>query len=188
MLDTRGRQARRALFAVACCLAAPAFASDTQEQALRLDQSVQALKDEVLEFNRAAQAIENDVLLPPHARVSVYLSLKVSGFLLDEVSVMIDDRRPEVYHYDESDARALLATDSLQRLARMVVPPGAHRIRATFSGNFADAKESDPPVTGEFEAVFDKQQSEAELELVIERERRFGGKPRLTMKQWRAKP
>lgn len=188
MHDTRGLQARRALFAIACCVAAPVFAADIQEQAIRLDQSVQALKDEVLEFNRAAQAIENEVLLPAHARVSVYLSLKVSGLLLDEVSVMIDDRRPEVYHYDETDARALLAKDSLQRLSRLMVTPGAHRIRATFSGNFADAKADEPPVTGSFEAVFDKQQGETELELVIERERRFGGKPRITMKQWRAKP
>ncbi len=188
MHNTRGHQARRTIFAVACSLATPVFAADVQEQAIRLDQTTQALKDEVLEFNRAAQAIENEVLLPEHARVSVYLSLKVSGLLLSEVSVMIDDRRPEVYHYDETDARALLAKNSAQRLARLVVTPGAHRIRATFTGSFADDKADTPPISETFEAVFDKQQGEAELELVIERERRFGGKPRFSMKQWRAKP
>lgn len=186
MHNTRGLQAHGVLVALALSLAAPAFAAETDEQAIKLDQAVQALKEEVLEFNAQAQSVENEALLPAHARLSVYLGVKVSGLLLEEISVMIDDRRPEIYHYDENDARALLAEKSVQRIVRTTVTPGAHRVRVTFRGRYADDKENAAPVTDTFEAIFDKDQRPADLEFTIARERRFGGKPRITMQQWRA--
>lgn len=185
MLITHGRRAHGVLVACVVGLLSPAFAAQNDAQALKLDQAVQALKDEVLEFNREAQAVENEVLLPAHARLSVYLGVKVSGLLLEEVSVMIDDGRPVVYRYDANDARALLNETSLQRIVRTPVAGGAHRIRVSFTGHYADDKEDAPPVTDSFEAVFDKGLEEAELELTIARERRLAGKPRLSMKQWR---
>ncbi len=186
MHNTRGHKAHGVLVAVALCLTAPAFAAETDEQAIKLDQAVQTLKQEVLEFNAQAQAVENEALLPSHARVSVYVGVRVGGLLLSEVSVMIDDRRPEIYHYDETDARALLHEKSVQRIVNTTLPPGAHRIRISFRGQFADDKADAAPVTDSFEAIFDKDQRPAELEFTIARERRFGGKPRITMQQWRA--
>ncbi|HEY0973669.1 MAG TPA: hypothetical protein VGE57_04185 [Solimonas sp.] len=190
MLNRRGRKAFGLLVACLTGLLPPAFAAQadaqTGAQSLKMDQVVQALKDEVLEFNREAQAIENEALLPAHARVSVYLGVKVSGLLLDEVSVMIDEQRPVVYRYDAADARALLNETSLQRILRTPIANGAHRIRVSFTGHFADDKAEDPPVIDSFEAVFDKGLQEAELELTIARERRIAGKPKISMKQWRA--
>lgn len=189
MQHTRGLQARWAFVLImASNVALPVIAAEPRDQALRLDHSIQQLKEEVLAFNRTAQAIENEVLLPAHARISVYLSTRVAGFLLEEVSVTINDGRPTVHHYDGTDARALLVPDAAQRLARLALPPGTHRVRASFRGHYADAPAGAAPLTGTLDAQFQKESAETELELVIERERRLGGAPRLAMTQWKPAP
>lgn len=183
----RGRSVRHVLLIATLLVPAAATSQtdDTTERALRLDQTVQSLKDELVELTREAQAVEAAVVTPEHHRVSVYLGVAVRGLLLEEVTVAIDDRPPEVYHYDARDARALLAEHSLQRILRGVVAPGPHRIRLAFRGRFADDKADAPPATDSYEAIFDKDHREAELEFAITRARGFGGAPRLSMKQWK---
>ncbi len=183
----RGRRALRLLLVAALPLhvAAADQAADVAERAIRLDQVMQALKDEVVELGREAQAVENAVVVPEHLRVSVYLRVNVSGLLLDEVSIAIDDREAEVYRYDEKDARALLSEHALQRILRTTAGPGAHRVRLSYRGKYADDKPEDPPVTDSYEAIFDKGAQETELEFTIARASRFGGALRTDMKQWR---
>lgn len=188
MPDTQGRKAPGAAFAVALFVAAPAFAAQLpppDENALKLDQTIQALKAEVVEFAAAAQAVEDAVRYPDYSRVSAYLGVRINGLLLTESSVAIDDQPPETYSYDERDARALLSEGNLQRILRTNVEPGPHRIRVSVTGRIADADADDPPVTDTYEAIFDKGVGEAELEFVISRPSRLA-KPRLSMKQWRA--
>jgi hypothetical protein len=181
MRAIRGRRAAFLLFAALFPLpvAVAASAQDTAERAIRLDQTIQALKDEVIELSREAQAVENAAIIPEHRRLSVYLKVAVSGLLLEEVGIAIDDQPAEVYHYDEFDARAL------QRVLRTSVEPGPHRIRMSVKGQYADAKPDDPPVTDSYEAIFDKSQRETELEFVVTRASRFGDELRLSMKEWR---
>lgn len=169
-------------------LPAAAAGSDLSARAIELDQAVQALKDEVIEFNREAASVEVDALLPDYVRLNVYLSVKAGGLLLDEVTVALDDRAPEVYHYDDFDSRAILEKSSLQRLLRVSAEPGPHKLRVNFSGKFADAKADEPPVTDQYEVTIDKPARATDVEFVIARESRFGGKPKLSMKQWRAVP
>jgi hypothetical protein len=187
MSPARGRPAACVLFASVLACAAAAFAAEQplEDRQLELDQSIQGLKDEVVEFTREAQAVEDDVLFPPETRVSVYLGVKVSGLLLQEVSVAIDDGAPQARSYEDRDARALLSDLNLQRLLRTNVAPGAHRIRLSFRGHLADAKPDAEPLTDSFEAIFDKTASPAELEFVISRTSRLA-KPRLSLRQWRA--
>ncbi|MGH8445984.1 MAG: hypothetical protein ACREVL_11995 [Solimonas sp.] len=163
-----------------------AATADLNEQAIKLDQTVQALKDEVLEFNSEAASVEVDALLPAYDRLNVYLSVKAGGLLLDEVSVSLDDRPAEVYHYDEFDSRAILGKNSLQRLMRVSAEPGPHKLRISFSGKYADAKAGEAPLTDVYETTIDKGSQAADVEFVVSKESRFGGKPKLTMKQWRA--
>jgi hypothetical protein len=187
MRAIRGRRAAFLLFAALFPLpvAVAASAQDTAERAIRLDQTIQALKDEVIELSREAQAVENAAIIPEHRRLSVYLKVAVSGLLLEEVGIAIDDQPAEVYHYDEFDARALLGEHALQRVLRTSVEPGPHRIRMSVKGQYADAKPDDPPVTDSYEAIFDKSQRETELEFVVTRASRFGDELRLSMKEWR---
>ncbi|TJY60979.1 hypothetical protein E4T66_10055 [Sinimarinibacterium sp. CAU 1509] len=169
-------------------LSASAAQPDLTERALRLDQNIQALKDEIIEFNREAQAVENETLVPDHLRLSVYLSVGVGGLLLTEAAITVDDKAPEIYRYDETDARALLDDAAVQRVLITTVMPGPHRIRMTVNGNFANAKPGDAPITQSYEAIFDKDDQEAELEFRLTRSSRFGGDLKLTMKQWKVKP
>jgi hypothetical protein len=155
------------------------------EREIQLDQSIQALKDEVVEFTRDAQSIEDDVLFPPQTRLDVYLGIKVSGLLMKQVTVSVDDRPAETHDYTDKDARALLADLNLERLLRANVNVGAHRVRVAFSGQFIDAKPDAAPVTDTYDAIFDKGVTPTELEFVVSRPTRFA-KPRVSMKQWRA--
>lgn len=186
MPRTRGLKALGASLVLACSLPVAAAAADLSEQAIKLDQTVQALKDEVLEFNSEAASVEVDALLPAYDRLNVYLSVKAGGLLLQDVTVALDDRPAEVYHYDEFDARAILGKNSLQRLMRVSADPGPHKLRISFTGKYADAKPSDPLLADHYETTIDKPAQATDVEFVISRESRFGGRPRLTMKQWRA--
>lgn len=188
MPTIRCRKAVGSLLAALLALAPIAVQAsvETDERALNLDQSIQAFKDEVLDFSREAQNIEDDVMYPAHSRLSVYLSVRIPGLLLKEVSVSVDQSPPQVITYTDRNARAMLADLHLQRILLASVTPGAHRIRFRYSGQMMDAKEGAPPVGGEFEAVFDKDSRETELEIVISRPNRLS-KAGISMKQWRAR-
>ncbi len=188
MRSIRGRRASRQLVAALLSLpmTAAAAAPQSAERAAQLDQAIQVMKDEIVELSRDAQAIENDLLIPAHQRVSVYLGVGVRGLLMREVSVTVDDRKPEIYRYDERDARALLADHALQRLLQTSVAPGPHRIRVTYVARYADDPPDAPPVTQSYDAIFDKDHHEAELEFNIARASRFGTETRMSLKQWRA--
>ncbi len=164
--------------------------ADTQEQlderALKLDQAIQALKKEVLDFNVEGQRAEDDILYPPYSRVSVYVAVRVPGLLLKQVTVSIDNAPAQTINYSDRDAKSLLSEQHMQRVLRANVGPGSHRIRFSYTGAMADAKADAPPIGDSYEAVFDKDSREAELELRIARPTRFS-KAAVTMKQWRAK-
>lgn len=192
MLPTPGLAATRRLCALAgLCLWAGlvhAQAPEPQppdEEAIGLDQTVQALKDELVQFNRDAQLAEDEFLYPPLSRFSVYVSNKVEGFLLQEIRVAVDDGAPVVYTYGENDSRALLKENALQRLVHINVERGAHRVKASFRGQRVDAKEGDEPLIGEQEAIVDKTLDPAEIELQIVSSTRRKH-PVMQLKEWRA--
>lgn len=155
------------------------------EEAIGLDQTVQSLKDELVQFNRDAQLAEDEFLYPSQSRLSVYLSNRVEGFLLQEVRVTIDDGAPVVYTYGEDDSRALLRENALQRLVHTNVDRGAHRIKADFRGKRIDADEDDEPLIGNHEAIIDKSLDPAEIELLIVASPRRRH-PVMQLKEWRA--
>lgn len=175
-------------FALLTALPGISLAADAelQERAQKLDQAIQDFKKEVLDFNVEAQQVEDDILYPPHSRVTVYLSVKVPGLVLKTASVSVDNGPPQTVNYGERDAKALLAERRAQRLLRANLAPGAHRIRLTYSGQFADAKPDAPPVSGSYEAVFDKDHQPADLEFSIARPYRFAAMG-ISLQQWRPK-
>jgi hypothetical protein len=184
-----GRTAPR-LFCVLALLAAgsgTALAQATvkrpDDAAIQLDQSVQALKDELVQFNRDAQLAEDEFLYPPVSRVTVYVSNDYPGLLLDELRVVIDKNPPVTHRYDEYDSRALLADGALQRIFHGSANRGPHRITASFSGKLADGE---APVTGTYEGVFDKTVDPAEIELRIRRGGKRGGAAFIELREWRA--
>lgn len=176
------------LFALFVSVSGPLRAADTelQERALKLDQAIQDFKHELVAFNADAQHVEDAILYPDHSRLAVYLTVRIPGLLLKDVSVSLDNGPAQTLTYSDRDAKALLAEPHAQRILLANIAPGAHRIRLTYSGQLADAEPETPPVTGSHEAVFDKDHQPAELEFRISRPYRFAATG-ITLQQWRKK-
>lgn len=157
-----------------------------EQTAIDVDQTVQALKDEMVQFNRDASAAEDEFLYPPESRLSVYVSNSIPNLLLKEVVVSVDESAPVRVTYDEDAAHAMTAKDALQRVLRANIARGGHRLRASFVGQMGDAKEGADPVTGTYEALFDKGIEPVEIELQIGKGKRRGSDIAMQIKEWRA--
>lgn len=185
MPKTRGLTALGACLVLASCMPAFAAQGGLNERAIQLDRNIQTLKDELLDFNREAAVVEVNTVLPAYDRINVYLAVKVAGLLVQDVTVVVDDGPAEIYHYDEPDSRALLASGSLQRVLRATAEPGPHRITVSFSARMLDASPGAPLLTDRYAVTIDKPAQVADLEFIIAPQTRFRGQPKLTMKQWR---
>ncbi|HVT36579.1 MAG TPA: hypothetical protein VHE37_13405 [Nevskiaceae bacterium] len=163
------------VFAVALLCAGSAWASEppTDEAELKLDGAIQGLKEEVINFNRDATAVENTVQYPTRTRTDIYLGMQVPALLIKSVKVTIDDLPAQSYTYSDVEARALLNSEGLARIARLSLEPGPHRLAAEYTAQFADAKADAPLVGGKYEAIFDKSGREADLEIRIARSSRL---------------
>jgi hypothetical protein len=182
------RKAVRAFIVAAGCATGTLWAepppAPVESGALKLDQAIQGIKDEVLQFNRDATTLEQDSLYPAHSRTSVFVGVRLGGLMLREFSVSFDGGETQKFTYNDNEALAFLENKGLRRVVRVNLAPGAHRLRAEFSAQFADAKPDAAPITGSYEAIFDKTYSDANLELTLARATRMA-KPTLSLKQWR---
>jgi hypothetical protein len=155
------------------------------DAAINTDQAIQALKDEVVQFNSDAEAAEDEFLYPPHSRLVVYLTNKVPGFLLSQVVLTVDDQKPVTVSYDDDASLAMNVDNAMQRLLRANIARGGHRLTVNFQGHLGtDPKKVGEPATGHYEALFDKSTDPAELELVIIKGARKNA-PTMQLKEWR---
>jgi len=155
------------------------------DAAITLDQTIQAVKDETIQFNRDSLMAEEAFLYPPQTRLSVYVSNTLKNVLLADFSLTLDDRPPVTYHYGDKDSRALLTEGALQRLLLTNVERGVHRLRVSYKGNYVAGDKEPVPVAGQFEATFTKDLEAAEVELQIFRGRNKS-EPAMKLKEWRA--
>ena len=160
-----------------------AAAADADEAALALDRELQALKDEVLDFNQRATRVENAFLYPDETRVSVFVGVQAPGLLVENVVITIDDQPPTARKFDVYESIALQRR-GLYRALRLNTQPGSHRIRVEFSGRYADAKPGTPALRARHEAVFEKTIQPSDLEVRISVPE-FGVPPSLSLRDWR---
>ncbi len=184
------REAVRVLIVVASCASGALWAAaptppPPDGNALKLDQTIQGLKDQVLEFNRDATQVEQDSLYPPYTRTSVFLGVRLGGLLIKDFSVSFDGGEPQKFTFDDVESLAFLQHRGFRRVMRANLSPGPHKIRAEFSARFANAKADDAPLTGNLEAVFDKNYNDTDLELMLVRSG-FMAPPSLTLQQVRS--
>ncbi len=168
--------APRKLLAAVCAglLPALAAAATTTPTSTEVDRELQSLKDQTIQLSRELQATERAMLYPEQTLASIYVSVKVSGFLLDSITVRINEAQPYSHRYSNSESLAFLKEGGgWHRLARLRLEPGAYRMQAEFSGHFFDAKSDEPPVKGRVETVFEKGLSELDLVLPISRNSRL---------------
>lgn len=162
----------------------PEILVDDDLESLKLDQALQGLKDEAIEFNRDAEIAEDEYLFPPETRLSIYLSNDFSQLFLDKVSLTIDNDPAIVHEYSEVDAYALQREGALQRLVRRNISRGGHRILLTYSGHVGDPESDGIPTQGRFTGVFDKHSRAAEIELRIQRGARRNSGPIVRLIEW----
>ena len=184
------RKAVRALIVAASCATGTLWAAapvqpPPESGALKLDQTIQGLKEEVLQFNSDASALEQNSLYPPYSRTSVFLGVRLSGLLVKEFSVSFDSGAPEKFTFDEIESLAFLQNKGLRRVMRVNLAPGQHKIRAEFTAQFADAKPDVPPITGNLEAIFDKNYNNTDLGIMLVRTG-FRADPSLILEQTRS--
>jgi tetratricopeptide (TPR) repeat protein len=175
MISMLGLKASRCLvvgFLAAAGTAYAALSPPPDQDALKLDQSVQAIKEDALSLNRELLSLDENLLYPDISRVSVFVGVKVSGFMLNEMTVTLDDGQEIRYRYSESESKALLK-QGLHRLHRANVLPGPHRVHAEFSGKFIDAKPNEKPLRGAVDTIFDKGLGPVDLVLPISRTNRM---------------
>lgn len=162
-----------------CAESAPARAA-----AEKLDNTIQDLKSEILQFNREATTLERDALYPDHSRVAVYLGVRINNLLINEINISIDNGPSQKIVYEDRQSRALFQGSNIDRLLYANVPPGSHRIHADYIARYEGSKPDAPPIKGSYDAFFDKAYSPSELELVISKGR-IKSKPAVTLKEWR---
>lgn len=146
---------------------AAAEAPQPTDAAIALDESIQKLKDEVLELNRSVQQLEDDYAYPPDTAVSVYVGSNDASALVDQVSVQVDGNEPVLYVYSAREARGFLKK-GLHRVLRFNVQPGVHQLAVDFKATrFGDAKNPVPAGTGPLlshaDMSFQKADRETEL-------------------------
>ena len=101
--------APRTLLAAACAGLLPLLAAAAgAPPAVEVDRELQALKNDTIELSRELQAIERSMLYPEQTLTSIYVSVKVSGFLLDSLTVRVNEAQPHSHTYTNSESLALL--------------------------------------------------------------------------------
>lgn len=161
------------ILAAACAALLPALALAATPHTAEVDRELQLLKDETIQLSRELLATERAMLYPERSLTSVYVQVKVSGFLLDSLSVRINEAAPQSHTYSNSESLALLKDGGWHRLARLRLEPGTYRLQAEFSGHFFDARPGEAPVKGRVETLFEKGASELDLVLPISRNTRL---------------
>ncbi len=183
-----GRKAMRLCCAalLAFCLT-PVSASAAEvpgQDSVHLDQQLQALKEDFTAFRQRVLLSEDEVLYPPVSRVTVFVSNNIPELMLQNFRVAIDGTQPAVHQYDESQARALLFPDTVQKLMRVNMPRGGHRMRAQFTARMINDEQGAEPVTGEAVFTFRKGVEAVDLEIqIVQGPSR--ARPALLLQEWR---
>ena len=100
----------------------------------QINQTIQDLKNEVLELNRDLFILEEDLLFSANTQVNVFLSIDAGKlFKLDSVQLKVDDKLVSNYLYTDREIRAL-QRGGVQRLYIGNLTAGEHEITAFFIG------------------------------------------------------
>ena len=93
-----------ALALLPLCAAAAPPPQDADPAELSQDQRIQKLKEQALDITWREQAIDKQFEYPPVDRVIVYVGDGVTGMLLKEISVSIDNSAPTHYEFSELES------------------------------------------------------------------------------------
>lgn len=162
-------------------LADPPAAGPTAQD---VDQNIQKLKQQALDIDQQALAVQSQFLYPERTRVNLYVSVLIPGMLIKDITVSVDGGQPLHHSYTEKESQ-VLQEGGMFLLTQLRAEPGSgHRVHAEFTAQYADAKLGDPPFTGSYDGSFDKTELPADIELALLR-MGYLSPPELKLKDWR---
>ncbi len=107
-----------------------ATAADQQN----INQTIESLKNEVLELNRDLFILEEDLLFSANTQLNVFLSMDAGQlFELDSVQLKINDKLVSNHLYTDREVRAL-KRGGVQKLYIGNLTAGEHELTALFIG------------------------------------------------------
>lgn len=124
----------------------PAFA----EEGEALDNSLQQFKKDMLDVNKRLLIMEEELLFPANAQLTVFLSLDIGRFLIpDSITLEIDGKPVQSHLYTKREVDAL-RRGAIQRLLTTIVKPGTHSVTAVVAGTDIHGREVRRGATTEF--------------------------------------
>lgn len=103
-------------------------------EATSLDNSIQALKQDVIALNRDLFILEEELLYPASTQIAVFVSLDVGEFFkLDSVQLKVDDKIVSNYLYTAREVDAL-HRGGIHRLYMGNLKAGEHELVAIYTG------------------------------------------------------
>jgi hypothetical protein len=99
-----------------------------------LDETVQELKQDVVDLNKELFVLEEELLFPANTQVAVFVSMDIGEFFaLDSLSLKIDNKEVANYMYTPREAEALLK-GGVHRVYLGNLKVGEHQLVAFFAG------------------------------------------------------
>jgi hypothetical protein len=144
-----------------------------------LDETVQALKKDVVDLNRELFVLEEELLFPANTQVAVFISMDIGEFFaLDSLTLKIDNKEVANYLYTPREAEALLK-GGVHRVYLGNLKVGEHQLVAFFNGKGPNARDYKRGANIKFE----KGVGAKYLELKIT-DRQRKGQPEFAIKDW----
>jgi hypothetical protein len=144
-----------------------------------LDETVQALKKDVVDLNRELFVLEEELLFPANTQVAVFVSMDIGEFFaLDSLTLKIDNKEVANYLYTPREAEALLK-GGVHRVYLGNLKVGEHQLVAFFSGKGPNERDYKRGANVKFE----KGVGAKYLELKIT-DRQRKAQPEFAIKDW----
>lgn len=163
-------------------IGAPAVAAEDNapsQEFKTLDEEVQTVKKNVLDLNRELFVLEEELLFPANTQVAVFVSMDVGAFfVLDTVTLKVDDKDVANYLYTEREAQALLK-GGVQRVYVGNLKAGEHELIAFFTGKGPNQRDYKRGAT----LKFNKGVGAKYLELKIT-DKQVKEQPEFLVKEW----
>lgn len=154
----------------------PAWGAD---KPLLLDERVQSLKYDIMALNRDLAVLEEELLFPDSAQMSVFLSVESSeGINLDTVQLTLDGKVIANHLYSQTEVVAL-RRGGVQRLYLGILKSGEHELLASYSVPETDAGNNQHTAS----LSFKKGPQAKFVELKIRAEQ-SGSQAELTFREW----
>lgn len=148
---------------LALCLLAVALPARAEGDAPALDAELQQFKKDMLDVNKRLLIMEEELLFPANAQLTVFVSLDVGRFLVpDTITLELDGKAVQSHLYTAREVEAL-KRGAVQRLLTTIVKPGPHRVTAVLAGADAHGR----PVRRAASAEFTKEDAQHYLRLRI---------------------